>query len=108
MKKALETRGPAFINVLSVCPLGWKSEPEESQALARLGVETCLWPLFEIDQGKFRLTFRPNVKRPVVEYLRRQGRFAHLFKPGNEAMLEHIQAKVDEDWARLLERERSS
>ena len=106
VKKALETPGPAFINVLSVCPLGWKSEPEETQVLARLGVETCLWPLYEIDHGRFRLSFRPNVKRPVTEYLKRQGRFAHLFKPGNEGLLDHIQKKVDGDWEKLLEREK--
>ncbi|MBI3762672.1 MAG: pyruvate ferredoxin oxidoreductase, partial [Chloroflexi bacterium] len=106
VRKALETKGPAFVNVLSVCPLGWKSEPDESQILARLGVETCIWPLLEIENGKFRLTFRPNVKRPVVEYLKRQGRFSHLFKKGNEHLLEHIQHRVDEDWKTLLERER--
>src|SRR3989338_8877647 len=107
VRKALEMPGPAFLNVLSVCPLGWKSEPDESQTLARLGAETCLWPLYEIEHGRFRLTFRPNVKRPVVEYLRRQGRFAHLFRPGNEPMLAHIQAKADDDWGRLLEREQA-
>ncbi|MFQ5409812.1 MAG: thiamine pyrophosphate-dependent enzyme [Anaerolineales bacterium] len=106
VEKALEIEGPAFVNVLSVCPLGWKSEPDESQILARLGVETCIWPLFEIVGGRFRLTFRPNVKRPVTEYLKRQGRFKHLFKSGNEELLEHIQARVDADWARLLAREK--
>jgi pyruvate ferredoxin oxidoreductase beta subunit len=106
VKKALEAKGPAFINVLSVCPLGWKSEPDESQTLARLGVETGFWPLYEIENGKFRLTFRPNVKKPVSDYLQRQGRFAHLFKPGNEGMLAHIQQRVDEEWARLLAREK--
>lgn len=106
VKTALDVDGPAFINAFSVCPLGWKTEPEDSQELARLAVETCVWPLYEIRKGRFRLTFRPNVKKPVVEYLRNQGRFSHLFKPENEGMLEHIQNKVDQEWEKLLDRHR--
>ncbi|MCP4289676.1 MAG: pyruvate ferredoxin oxidoreductase, partial [Gammaproteobacteria bacterium] len=106
VKKALDSDGPAFINVLAPCPLGWKSEAADSQIIARLGVETCIWPLYEIENGHFKLTFRPNVKKPVVDYLKLQGRFSHLFKPGNENILEHIQDKVDADWNKLLKREK--
>ena len=105
VKKALEAPGPAFINAFSVCPLGWKSEAQDSQVLARLAVETCIWPLYELEHGRFRLTFKPNVKKPVVDYLELQGRFSHLFKKGNEDLLAHIQANTDDIWERLLERE---
>ena len=106
VKKALDVNGPAFLNVFAVCPLGWRSEPEDSQILARSSVETCVWPLYEIEDGRFRLTFRPNVKRPVTEYLQLQGRFSHLFKAGNEDMLTHIQERVDAEWEQLLKRDR--
>ncbi|HJN41197.1 MAG TPA: thiamine pyrophosphate-dependent enzyme, partial [Anaerolineales bacterium] len=106
VKKALDVNGPAFLNVFAVCPLGWRSEPEDSQILARSSVETCVWPLYEIEDGRFRLTFRPNVKRPVTEYMQLQGRFSHLFKTGNEDMLTHIQERVDAEWEQLLKRDR--
>jgi pyruvate ferredoxin oxidoreductase beta subunit len=103
-KRAFETRGPAFLNVLSPCPLGWVSEPGDTLVLARLAADTCIWPLFEIAEGKFSLTYLPLEKKPVVEWLKRQGRFRHLFTPDNEGVIDRIQAEVDHNWQKLLNR----
>ena len=61
-----------------------------------------MWPLFEVENGVWRLSYEPKKKRPVEEYLRLQGRFRHMFKPGNEWMIEETQHNVDENWEKLL------
>jgi pyruvate ferredoxin oxidoreductase beta subunit len=100
--KALSVDGPSFLNVLAPCPRGWRSDGAESIDLAREAVNTCYWPLFECENGEYRLTYRPHHKLPLAPWLKRQGRFAHLFKPGNEWALEHLDRWVDEEWDKLL------
>lgn len=104
VSKALNVEGPAFLNVLAPCHRGWRYPAEESVEMARLAVETCFWPLFEVENGKWHLTYRPRRKRPITDWLQPQKRFEHLFKPGNEEILTAIQQQVDEDWAELLAR----
>ena len=103
-KRAFETKGPAFLNVISPCPLGWSTDSADSLALARLAADTCVWPLFEIDHGEFALTYRPLEKKSVVEWLKPQGRFRHLFKGDHETLIAQIQAGVDRNWEKLLKR----
>ncbi|MFQ5613270.1 MAG: thiamine pyrophosphate-dependent enzyme [Anaerolineae bacterium] len=103
-RRAFQTKGPAFLNVHSPCPLGWVTEPEDTLKLARLAADTCIWPLFEIAEGQFSLTYLPLEKQPVVEYLKLQGRFRHLFKPENDGVIDEIQAGVDREWQKLLDR----
>ena len=103
-RKAGRADGPAFLNVLADCPLGWGHEPRVSPEIVLGAVESCLWPLYEVDEGRWRLTYRPDGKLPVADWLRGQKRFAHLFRPGAEGVLEEIQRSVDADWAALLER----
>jgi pyruvate ferredoxin oxidoreductase beta subunit len=100
--KALDTPGPTFINVLAPCPRGWRADGAETIDLAREAVETCYWPLFEVVDGEYRLTYRPHHKKPLIPWLKRQGRFAHLFKPGNEETLLNLEAWVDKEWEKLL------
>jgi len=104
MKKALAVKGPAFINVLAPCPRGWRTETSETISLLRLAVDTCFWPLYEVEDGKWNLTFRPKEKRPVEEWLKHQGRFRHLFKPENRHLIEQFQEYVDKSWETLLKR----
>ena len=94
--------GPTFLNVLAPCPRGWRSEGAESIDLAREAVNTCYWPLFEYEEGEYRLTYRPHHKLPLAPWLKRQGRFAHLFQPGSEEPLRSIETWVDEEWEKLL------
>ena len=103
-KKALYTPGPAFLNVLSPCPRGWDYPTEDLAEICRLAVETCVWPMYEVENGVWRLTYEPRVKRPVTAFLEKQRRFAHMFRPGNEWMLAEAQTYVDNMWERLLKR----
>ncbi|MEW6243849.1 MAG: thiamine pyrophosphate-dependent enzyme [Bacillota bacterium] len=104
MKKALAVEGPAFINVLAPCPRGWRTETSETISLLRLAVDTCFWPLYEVENGKWNLTFRPKEKKPVEEWLKHQGRFRHLFKPENRHLIDEFQQYVDNSWETLLKR----
>ena len=69
--------------------------------VCKMAVETCFWPLFEVENGVWKLSYRPKNKLPIEEFLKLQGRFRHLFKPGNEALIAEIQKDVDEKWAQL-------
>lgn len=102
--KAIYTPGAAFLNVMSPCPRGWRYPSEDILKVTKAAVETCIWPLFEVVEGKWILSYEPAKKLPVTEYLKLQGRFAHMFKPGNEWMLEEVQKEVDRNWADLLVR----
>ncbi len=102
MQKALDTDGPSFINVLAPCRLGWAFPAEDTIEMGRMAVNACLWPLYEVVNGQYKITFKPREKQPVVDYLRKQTKFRHLFRPGNEALLEKVQAHVDQKWERLL------
>lgn len=95
-EKAFNTSGPAFINVLAPCPRGWRIGFDQTVEIARLAERTGFWPLFEVEDGKWSMTKIKGEKLPVAEFLRPQGRFKHLFKPGNEALLEEIQRDVDD------------
>jgi len=101
VEKALNCGGPSFINILAPCHRGWRYNPEDTIQIARLAVQTCIWPLYEVENGKYKITYRPKEKKPVIEWFRSQGRFRHLFKPENAAILEEIQNKVDADWEKL-------
>ena len=100
--KAIYTEGANFLNVLSPCPRGWRYNVEDIAEISRLAVETCVWPLYEIENGVYRLTYEPKKKLPVEEFLRKQGRFSHMFKPGAEWMIEETQKYVDDKWEALL------
>ncbi len=101
-RKAIYTPGPCFLNILSPCPRGWDYPAEDLPGLCRLAVETCVWPLYEIEGGVWRLTYEPKRKLPVTVFLEKQGRFHHLFHPENEWMLAEIQTYVDRQWEKLL------
>ncbi len=101
-RKAIYTEGPCFLNVMSPCPRGWQYDSGDLPEICRLAVETCVWPLFEIEDGQWRLNYEPKKKLPVEEYLKTQGRFKHVFKPGNEWIIEDAQKYVDEQWEKLL------
>jgi pyruvate ferredoxin oxidoreductase beta subunit len=68
----------------------------------KLAIETCFWPLYEVIDGKYIINYKPKNKLPVEEFLKVQGRFKHLFRPGNEQMIEEIQREVDKRWAELI------
>ncbi len=102
-QKAFATQGPAFLNVLATCHRGWRFEAADSVRISRLAVDTCYWPLYEVENGRYTLNYEPREKLPVTEWLKPQGRFKHLFQPENGRLLQEIQKEVDQGWARIKE-----
>ena len=100
--KAIYTPGAAFLNVLSPCPRGWRYPAEDLAMITKLAVDTCVWPMFEVVEGEYHLTYEPKKKLPVTEFMKVQGRFKHCFQKGNEWILEEAQAWVDKKWEALL------
>ena len=101
-EKAIYTEGPCFMNILSPCPRGWRYETADLAEMCKLAVDTHVWPMYEIIEGEWHLTYEPKKKLPVEEFLKKQGRFAHMFKKGNEWMIDETQEYVDEQWENLL------
>lgn len=100
-EKAFTTPGPAFLNVLSPCPRGWRTPNNASVQIARLGVQSRFWPLYEVENGVYRITKKVREPKPVEDFLKPQGRFKHLFAAGGEETLQRIQAYVDKEYARI-------
>jgi pyruvate/2-oxoacid:ferredoxin oxidoreductase beta subunit len=103
-KKAFDTKGPSFINVLAPCTYGWKFPTDMGIEIAKLGVETNFWPLYEIEQGKYKLNYIPQKRKPITEFMKHQGRYKHLFTKDerNKIILEKIQKHIDDEWERLV------
>lgn len=105
VRRALSIGGPTFVHSLCPCPKGWDYDPKYSFEIGELAVETGIWPLYEIEDGKLKMYGTSQkiasgaVKRkPVGEYLLRQGRFAHF----TEEDVAHVQARTDEMWEKWL------
>ena len=102
IEKAKSMKGPRLIIALAPCPTGWDFDPMETVEVGKLAVKSGVWPLKEYENGKVTHTKVPSERVPVEEYLRKQGRFAHLFQPQrNEALLAEIQTRVDAYWAEV-------
>ena len=100
-KKAEQYKGPKLFIALSPCPPGWATDPSYSVKLAKLAVDTGIWALKEAVFGEVKHTVVPERFKPVEDYLKEQGRFAHLFKPvRREEALNKIQEVVNEYWNR--------
>lgn len=96
-KKAALIKGPAFLHVYSPCPTGWRHGTDLAIEISRLVVETNIFPLFEVIEGKY--VVRKNTKvKPVEEYLKIQRRFSHL----TPELIQTIQKRVDSEYEKLL------
>jgi pyruvate/2-oxoacid:ferredoxin oxidoreductase beta subunit len=103
IKKARTIRGTKFIHMLVPCPTGWKTPSDIAPELSILAVETNIFPLYEVENGrKYTINHTPR-RLPVQEYLSKQGRFKHL----TEEEIRNIQAEADEEWERLQQRQKS-
>ena len=100
VKRAVEVNGPAYLHILSVCPTGWRSRTDLTIRLGRLAVETGIFPLYEVENGKYTLNFDFPKLRPVTDYMKLQGRFRHL----SEDIISEIQQRVSADYAKLKEK----
>ena len=99
IEKAKQIKGPCLIITLAPCPTGWDYDPKDSSEIGMLAVKTGVWPLKEYIDGKIIHTKVPKKRLPVEEYLNKQGRFAHLFKPErNDELINDIQQRLDAYW----------
>jgi pyruvate ferredoxin oxidoreductase beta subunit len=104
VRKAVAVDGPAFLNILAPCNRGWRSDGAEVLEESKLAVATCYWALFEVEYGEWKLSYKPREKLPIEEWLKRQGRFSHLFREENRHVIDELQVEVDRRWEMLLER----
>ncbi len=107
--KGFAADGPSFLNAVSPCPRGWRFASEDTISMARLAVETCIWPLYEVVDGQYNLTAESAriadgkaEKKPVLEWIKAQGRFKHLLQDRWEPVVESIQDEVDKRWDKLI------
>jgi pyruvate ferredoxin oxidoreductase beta subunit len=98
VRRAAEMPGPAYLHILSVCPTGWRIPPNEAIRYGRLAIDSCMFPLYEVVNGKYRLTYRPDPAIPVREYLSGQGRYRHL----KEADIQKIESLASEDYQSIV------
>ena len=97
VRKGMEVEGPAFIQMLTPCNVGWGYEPEETVELARKAIETGLFPIVEFEKGQL-VSVKKIKPVPVEQYLRPQKRYQHLFKgDGFKVVLEAIRQKAEEN-----------
>jgi len=115
-RKSIEIEGPTFLHAIVPCSRGWRYPAEKTIEISRLAVQTCVFPLYEVNYQNGRPIYklsspslsiakRPESKRPIEDYLKSQGRFNHLFRPEkNVKLLEQIQESVNLKWAILLDK----
>ncbi|MBP1777787.1 MAG: pyruvate ferredoxin oxidoreductase, beta subunit [candidate division NC10 bacterium] len=104
VRRALSIGGPTYIHSLDPCPKGWDYDPMLSHELGEIAVETGVWPLFEVEDhvlsfyGKSKAIAHGKKRKPVREYLLKQGRFAHF----TDEDIAYFQRKIDDMWNRWL------
>ena len=105
IKTAIETKGPTYVNLYAPCPTGWRHASDITVEIAKLAVDTGVYPIYEIITGKHKIT-RPakiDTLKPVEDYLKLQGRFRHLFKPEkNSEVIDQIQKQVTKNLEYIL------
>jgi len=97
--KALEIPGPAYIHVLSVCPTGWRCPTDDVIKIGRLAARTGVFPLYEVENGQYKMSLSLTKLEPVETYLKTQGRFRHL----TEDSIKVIQERVTKEYEKLVE-----
>ncbi len=97
VEKAKKIKGASYIHILSVCPTGWRTPSDLGVRMGRLAVETGVFPLYEVENGKYTLNIDPPQLRPIEDYLKPQGRFRHL----TPEMVKDMQEKVEAKYAEL-------
>ncbi len=123
IERAVAADGPSFLNVLSTCTRGWGFPAEKAVKMAHLAVQSCYWPLYEVIDGAWHLSYEPEPRTAeerakwgrygldITEWLKLQGRFAHLFqkkqeeifvRPEHRELIAEIQREVERDWEKLL------
>jgi pyruvate ferredoxin oxidoreductase beta subunit len=100
VRKAVDTPGPAYVHILSVCPTGWRSATDTINRYARLAVQTGMFPLYEVENGVYKMSLELPRLRPITDYLKGQGRFRHL----SDDVIAQIQKRVKLEYQKLMEK----
>ena len=98
--------GLAFVKMISMCPLAWKTEERISSQIIQASVDCCFFPLYEVEHGITTINYDPEEKGkkvPVNEWLKHMGKTKHMLKPDCKPELDRFQAEVDRRWVRLKE-----
>ena len=103
VERAARIPGRRFLHVFAPCPPGWRFSSERSIEIGRLATDCGLFPLYEVEDGVWRVTRKGASLKPVSSYFEAQGRFAHL----TPEEIGRVQERVRDEWNRLLERERA-
>jgi len=98
VEKARDLRGPRFFHIFAPCPPGWRYASDQTIEIGKRATDCGIFPLYEVEEGRYHVTRKGGALRPVAEYFRAQGRFSHL---GPEDVA-RVQAQVTADWERLL------
>ncbi len=101
LQYAKPIKGFRFVQVSAPCPTGWRFDPKYAVRIAKNMVDSGLWPLYEVVDGNLKLSYKPKELKPVKDVLRSQGRFRHI----TDDEVDDVQAWVDVNWARLLEKD---
>jgi pyruvate ferredoxin oxidoreductase beta subunit len=104
ISKAMEIKGPSYIQILSVCPTGWRLPSDLTIRAGRLAVETGIFPLYEVEKDRYTLNLDFPQLRPVEDYFKLQGRFRHLSKE----TISQIQERVIAEYAKLKKKATSN
>jgi pyruvate ferredoxin oxidoreductase beta subunit len=109
VRRALAADGPSFLNVLVPCPPGWGHAGDKTILLSRLAADTRFWPIYEWQDGRYKVNYEPKERKPVEEFMKLQGRFDHLFEgeQGRAAVAE-LQRQVDAQWDLLKKKQQVS
>ena len=101
VRKALSKDGPTFMQVMAPCTRGWRFDSAKTVKISKLAVETRVFPLYEVEDGVYKITVPVTSPKPVEEYLKAQGRYSHLFLQQNAAELETVKKDIEDNYKRL-------
>ncbi len=102
LKKAKEIKGTKYIHIYAPCPTGWRSDPSKTIELSRMAVQNRIFPIYEVENGKYKINRKPKKKVPIYDYIKAQGRFRFM----TDELIEKMQEDVDREWEMLLKKER--
>jgi pyruvate ferredoxin oxidoreductase beta subunit len=104
VQKAAKIPGPAYLHAYAACPTGWRMRPELAIQIGRLAVETGVFPMYEVEHGRYRITEEIDEFRPLRDYLKPQGRFRHL----KDELIDQVEARIHREYRRLQAKVRMS
>ena len=99
-RKLREIRGTRFVHLLSPCPPGWRIDSAKSVEVARMATRCGVFPIYEVEEGRFTINVRPDNPVSVRDYLKCQGRFREM----DEDMMDEVERQVREGWQALVEK----